>query len=81
MPMHRLQIHLIVHNQRAPTTIPPSYIWVCAVALECVKEQTKDTHNTGTQTAMSNIHFASAMLHARCNYAQFNHATVHSLMQ
>jgi len=36
-------------------TIPPSYIEVCAVVWECGKGQ------TDTQTAVANIHFASAM--------------------
>jgi len=27
-PVHQLQIHSIVHNEGAPPTIPPSYIWV-----------------------------------------------------
>ena len=61
--MHRLQIHPIVHNQRAPPTIPPSYIQVHAVVWECGEGQTE----TDTQTAVTNIHFASATPHAKCN--------------
>jgi len=47
-------------------TIHPSYIRVRAVVLECDERQT-DTQ-TDTQTAVTNIHFASAMPHAKCNY-------------
>jgi len=44
-PVHQLQIHPIVHNQRAPPTIPPSYIRVCAVVCECGEEWTdRQTH-------------------------------------
>ena len=46
-PVHRLQIRQIVHNQRAPRTIPPSYIRVHAVVWECGEGQTDrqtDTH-------------------------------------
>jgi len=39
----------------------PSYVRVRAVASECGKGQ------TDTQTAVANIHFASAMPHAKCN--------------
>ena len=42
-PMHRLQIHPIVHNQRARPTIPLSYIRVCSVVQECSTGET-DTH-------------------------------------
>ena len=42
-PVHRLQIHSILHNYRAPLSIPPSYIRVCIVVWECGEEQT-DTH-------------------------------------
>ena len=38
-PMHRLQIHPSVHNQRAPSTIP-SYIQIRAVLWECGEGQT-----------------------------------------
>jgi len=51
-PMHRL------HNYRAPPTIPPTYIWVCAVVWDWGKGQ------TDKQTAMNNIHFALATPHA-----------------
>jgi len=54
-PVHRLQISPIVHNYRAPPTIPPSYIWVRAVVWECIKGQI-DTH---TQMAMTTIRFVS----------------------
>ena len=30
-PVHRLQIHPILHNKGAPHTVPQSYIWVCVV--------------------------------------------------
>jgi len=59
-PLHRLQIHLIVNNQRAPPTIPPTYVWVCAVVWECGEGQ------TDTQTAVASIHFALAMPHVKC---------------
>jgi len=39
-PVHRLQICPIVHNLRAPPTIPPSYIRVHAVLWECGEGQT-----------------------------------------
>jgi len=45
-PVHQLQIRQIVHNYRAPSTIPPSYIRVRAVVLECCEEQT-DRHTDG----------------------------------
>ena len=38
--VHRLQIHTIVHNKRAPSTIPPTYIRVRAVVWECGEGQT-----------------------------------------
>ena len=60
-PMHRLHVHPIVHNYMALTTIPPTYIRVCVVVWECGKGQTTDT-----QTAMTNIHFASATPHSKC---------------
>jgi len=58
-PVYRLQIRSILHN---PSAIPPSYIRVRAVVWECGEGQ------TDTQTAVTNIHFASAMPHAKCNY-------------
>ena len=39
-PMHRLQIRPIVHNQRALSTIPSSYIRIRAVLWECGEGQT-----------------------------------------
>jgi len=63
-PVHRLQIRPIMHNQRAPTTIPPTYIRVRAVVWECGEGQTN--RQTDTQTALTNIHFASATPHAKC---------------
>jgi len=42
-------------------TIPPTYIRIHALAWECGKGQ------TDTQTAVTSIHFASAMPHAKCN--------------
>ena len=59
--VHQLQICPIVHNQRALPTIPSTYTRVCAVMWECGKGQ------TNTHTAVTNIHFASAMPHAKCN--------------
>jgi len=46
-------------------TISPSYIRVRAVLWQCGERQT-DRH-TYTQTAVANIHFASAMPHTKCN--------------
>jgi len=43
--------------------IPPSYIRVRAVAWECGDGQTD--RQTDTQTAVANIHFASATPHAK----------------
>jgi len=60
-PVHRLQIRRIVHNYRAPPTIPSTNIWVHAVVWECSKGQ------TNTQTAVTNIHFTLAMPHVKCN--------------
>jgi len=57
-PVHRLQIRPIVHSQSATPTIPPSYIRVRA---QCGEGQ------TDTQTAVTNIHFASATPPVKCN--------------
>ena len=55
--------------------LPPSYIRVCAVVWECGEGQT-DRHtdrdrqtdrHTDRQTAVANIHLASAMPQAKCN--------------
>jgi len=44
-PVHRLQICPIVHNYRAPPTIPPCYIRVRAVVWECGEGHThRQTH-------------------------------------
>jgi len=43
-------------------TIPPSYIRVRAVVWDYGEGQ------TDTQTAVTDIHFASTMLHAECKY-------------
>jgi len=48
-PVHRLQIRQIVHNYRAPPTIPPSYIRVRAAVWECGEGQT-DTDGRGQYT-------------------------------
>jgi len=58
-PVHRLQIRPIVHNYRAPPSIPPSYIRVRAAVWECGEGQT-DRH-TDIQTAVATIHFASRL--------------------
>jgi len=44
-----------------PIPFPPSYIRVRAVVRECGEGQ------TNTQTAVTNIHFASATPHTKCN--------------
>ena len=49
----------------APPTILPTYIRVHGVVWECSEGQT-DSH-TDTQTAVANIHFASASPHTKCN--------------
>jgi len=60
----RLQIRR-VHNQGVTPTIPPSYFRIRAVLWECRKGQTH-TH-TDTQTCVTNIHFVSSTIHAKCN--------------
>jgi len=73
-PVHRFQICPIVHSQRAPPTIPPSYSRVRAVVWECSEGQHTHTHthtHTNTQTVVANIHFTSATPHAKCNQRQF----------
>jgi len=63
--MYRLQIYQIVNNKRAPLTIPPSYIRVCAVVWACSKGQTDiQTH---IQTRVTIIHFMSSMTHEKRN--------------
>jgi len=57
-------------------TIPPSYIRVSAVVWECGKGQT-DTH---TQTAVTNIHFASATPQVKCNNTNVNITQVSSIV-
>jgi len=61
-PMHPLQICLIVHNWRAPHTIPQTYVWVHAVVWECGEGQ------TGTCTDVTNMHFTLATPHMKCNF-------------
>ena len=65
-PMHRLQICRIVHSQTALPIIPPSYIQVHAIMSECSEGQ------TDTQTAVTNIHFASTMPYTKCNNNKYN---------
>jgi len=62
-PVHRLQILVIMRNYRASPTFAASYIQVRARAVvwECGEGQT----DRQTQTAVANIHFASAMPHTR----------------
>jgi len=66
-PVHRLQICPTLHNYRAPTTIPPSYIRVCAVMWECGEGQTDTQTDTQIQARITNIHFASSTTHTKCN--------------
>jgi len=80
MPMHRLQIH---PNSAQPEGTryhsPKLHLGLCS---SVGMQQGADRHtHEGTQTAMANKHFASAMPHARCNYVQSDYVTVHSLMQ
>ena len=61
-PMHGLQIRPIVHNYcRGHHYHSPSYSQVRGIDRACGEGQTE------TQTAVTNIHFASATLHAKCN--------------
>ena len=60
-PVPRLQIRLIMHNQGATSTTPPSYIRVHAVVWAYGRRQ------TDTQTRVTTIHFASSTTHAKCN--------------
>ena len=48
-------------------TIPPTYIRVRAVVWNAARD--RQTH-TDTQTAVTNIHFASATPHVKCNYSR-----------
>jgi len=53
-PVHRLQIHQIVHNLRASSTTPPSYIRVRAVVWAYGRGQTdiqtdRQTHRRASQ--------------------------------
>ena len=58
---HALQIRTMVH-QTAPPTIPQVTSGSVQVVWECGNEQ------TDRQTAVTNIHFASATPHAKCKY-------------
>jgi len=58
--VHRLQIRPIVHDWRAPPTIPPSYVRVHAVVWEWGRRQ------TDTQTATTTINFALSATFAKC---------------
>jgi len=65
-PVHRLQIRPIVHNQSAPRTISPNlHPGPCS----SVRMRRGTDRQTDTQTAVTNIHFASAAPHATCKYA------------
>jgi len=50
-------------------TIAPSYIRVRAVVWECGEGQSdrETDRHTDTQTVVANIHFVSAMPHAKCS--------------
>ena len=56
-PVHQLQIHPIVHNYKVPLTIPP----------KLHLGPRSSVGKTDTQTAVTNIHFASAMPHTKRN--------------
>ena len=63
--MHRLQSRTTVHNYGAPPTIPQLHLGACSsVGMWRRTDRQTDTH---TQTAVDNTHFASAMLHLKCN--------------
>ena len=57
-PVHQLQIRSIMHNYRAPPTIPPSYIRVRAVVRECGKGQTH-THTDARDQYTFHLGYAS----------------------
>ena len=61
-------------------TIPPTYTRVRAVVWDCGEGQTDKHRHTNTQTAVTNIHFASATPHAKCNQINYPYLNVyHSL--
>ena len=65
-PVHRLQIHPIVHNYKAP--LP--FLQLTPGSVQLCENAARDRHtgrHTDTQTAVIKIHFASATLHAKCN--------------
>ena len=71
--MHRLQIHLIVHNKGASPTTLPSYIRVRAIMPAYGRGQADGHPQTPrhtdihTQTRVTTIHFASSTTHLKCN--------------
>jgi len=74
-PMHWLQNCPIVHDHRAPPTIPSSYIQIRSVVWECGNGQ------TDTQTVATNTHFVSATPHAKWNDASVTVTTKASCSQ
>ena len=68
----KLNLNESFSSWRAHSSPPPTYFRVRAVVLECGEEQTdRQRHRqtyTDTHTAVTNIHFASATPHAKCNY-------------
>ena len=63
VPVHRLQIRPILHNCGTPYYSPKLHLGPCSSVW---MRRGTDSH-TDTQTAVANIHFASAIPHAKCN--------------
>jgi len=64
-PVHRLQIRPIVHNYRHLLPFSQVTSGPCSSARECGEGQTD--RQSDTQTVVANIHFSSAVPHAKCN--------------
>jgi len=69
-PVHRLQIHPILLNYRAPQPFPKLHPGPCSVGIwpRTYRHADRHTHtHTHTQTAVTNIHFAPSTTHVKCN--------------
>jgi len=62
-PVHLLQIRRIMHNYRVPLPFPRLHPGPC----NSVGMRRGTDRHTDIQTAVTNIHFASATPHAECN--------------
>ena len=76
-PVHRLKIRPTVHNYRVPPTTPQvtcgSVQWCGNAARDRQTDRQTHTHthtHTERETAVTNIHFASATPHAKFNHWQ-----------